>query len=918
MRDYLVSIILAALCLSLAQPCSAADQTLREWNYSNATDTLGWKSVGGQIGFDKGNGAMTSTGADCKVVSPLFEIRATPWQIVEIEMKADKDGIARLFYSNTTDEPYGGFREELQTQVQVLGDNQFRKYVAFPGWQNQGKILHIRIDPPGQHNEIKSVRILELGVEKSTNGTNWQFMDTAAGWHTFGIDKEPVLSKGGWGLSGSRYALAVSPALDVSSDELPYLTLRMASFSPHTVIFRWMSSDRNGIQSLPINVKGGGKMHSYVINLSAIEEWSGKISGVGITPADSANPYAITVESVALAKAPVGPAEIKINRLELASPVARVGAKSKIRMEIENIGGTEANGIAGVVTLMETNTPKTLPVKTLNSLPTGKTAVLEWETTFSSEGAVMAASSAGTGSMDPDQKQAQFHVLPKLSAAVAKSMKGVPEPQIADTGDYSVGCYYFPGWREYGAWSVLNDFPERKPVLGYASDGNPEVVDWQINWALSHGINFFIYDWYWNKGSRGLEEGLHDGFFKAKHQDKMKFCLLWANHNGVGSHSESDMLAVTKYWIDNYFKRPNYVKLNGKNVMVIFNPGGIIGDMGVDGAKTAFDKMRKMCEDSGVGGLYMVACAYPNADWIKQFEKAGFDAFSGYNYPAAGDRGQNVAPYEWMLDGYKDIWNQMASTATVPYIPLCEAGWDSRPWGGPNARVRSGKSADLFQKMLSNAKDYDDAPSRKLPEGKKLVFLEAWNEFGEGDYIEPNAGFGFDYLEAVRQVFAPKSKRPTIITPTDLGMGPYDLKPPVARTEWDFSKPDARTWNPAGFANVSYDEGTLRAETTNRDPILWGQPTQIDTSKYKTLEIRMKTDKSDEGQIFFTQKRYQQSEERSLRFATNGDGQFHTYTLNMKSNKLWNGIVTGLRFDPTGISGAKIEIASIRFVQQPG
>ena len=913
MKNLLLGI--TALLLINTGNCFATDRTIKEWNYANASDTMGWSSAGGNIGIDKSQGAMTSAGAECRVISPLFDISATPWQVVEVEMKADKSGIARMFFSNTTEEPYGGFREELQSQVEVIGDGQFHKYAIFPGWQDQGKIIHIRIDPPGEHNAIKSVRIVELGVEKSTGGTNWRFTDTTAGWRTLGIDKEPALSNAGWTISGSRYGLAMSSEMNASADNLSYLTLRLSSPSPHTVIFKWISSDHVGMQSIPINVRGGGKVHSYVVSLSDIAEWSGTIVGVGLTPTDGADPTSITVESVSLAESPVGPAEIRINRLELPAAITRVGTKSKILMEIENIGGTEARGIAGVVALMENNTPKTLPVKTLISLAAGKTAVLEWDTTFTSDGTVMAASSAGMGSMDPDQMQARFHVLPKLSSAVTKSMKGVPEPQIADTGEYTVGCYYFPGWHDYGAWSVLNDYPERKPVLGYADDGNSEVADWQINWALSHGINFFIYDWYWNKGARHLEEGLHDGFFKAKHQDKMKFCLLWANHNGVGSHSESDMMAVTKYWIDNYFKRPNYLKLNGKNVMVIFNPSGIVGDMGVEATHSAFDKMKKMCEDSGVGGLYMVACTSPNADRTKMLEKAGFDAFSGYNYPNAGDKGQNVAPYEWMVDGYKDIWNLMDSDATVPYIPICEAGWDSRPWAGPSARVRTGKTPELWQKMLSNAKAYDDAAGRKLPEGRKLVFLEAWNEFGEGDYIEPNADFGFDFVEAVRQVFAPKSKKPTIITPVDINMGPYDLKPPVNRAEWDFSKPEQRTWLPTSFENLSYDGGVLKAQAANRDPLLQLKWTDIDADKYKTIEIKMKTDKSDEGQVFFAQKRYQLSEQRSVRFTTNGDGQFHTYTINMASNKLWHGIVTSLRLDPTSASGADVEIASIQLKQ---
>jgi len=906
------------LCLTLITLCAVgstggADKALQYWDFTKAGDTLGWTSAGGKIDLDKAEGALTLVGTECKLISPLFEIKATPWQLVEVEMKTDKTGLARLFYSNTKDEPYGGFRGDLQTQFDAVGDGQFHRYTVFPCWQSQGKIIHIRLDPPGENSAVRSVRIVELEPAKAAAGTVWTFADTTAGWLAFGMIGKPTVSRRGWRMTGARDSLALSPALDCLAEDLPWLTLRLASKTPHTVLFRWVCADRDGLQAVPIDVKGDGKFHSYTMELTAIGQWNGRIVSIGVTPMDTSEPSEVILETVALAKAPVGPAEIRIDRFGLADPVTRAGDKAKIIVEVENIGGTEAKSVNATVTLMSGDAPKTLPIKTVPSLAAGKTLHFEWETTFGEAGTFTAASSAGAVKIEPDQRQAQLRVYPKLDKAAVKDLKYVPEPRIANTGDYLVGCYYFPGWRDYGAWSVLNDFPERKPILGYAHNGNPEAVDWQISWALEHGINFFIYDWYWSRGSRQLEEGLHDGFLKSKYQDKMNFCLLWANHNGPGSHSEADMLAVTKYWIDNYFKRPNYLKIDGKNVMVIFNPNGITGDMGVDGAKAAFAKMNKLCEDSGVGGIYFVACGWGRVDWVKTLEQEGYDAISGYNYPLAGDKGQTVAPYAWMVDAYNDIWNELARISNIPYIPMCEAGWDSRPWHGPGARVRSGKSAELWQKMLANAKAYDDDPKHKLPGGKKLVFCEAWNEFGEGDYIEPTEGDGFDYIEAIRKVFAPTSKPPTIIVPKDIGMGPYGIPPPPFRTLWDFSKPEDRVWTPGSLTAPTFDTGVLKTEATGTDPTLSALWVEIDAGKFKTLEVKMKIDKPGEAQLFFTGKRSGLSGEKSVTFPVVADGEFHTYTVDMTTNPRWSGTITGLRFDPTSEKGAKVEIAYIKF-----
>ena len=904
-------VALVVLCSALAGHCFSADISLAEWSFSKAADTQGWTSAGGAIGVDTADGAVTISGSECRLISPLFDIRTTPWQYVEIEMKCEKSGQAILFYSNTTDPPYGGFRGGLERHFQVIGDGRYHKYTVFPCWQTQGKIIHIRIDPPAGSNAVKSIRIVGFDPEKAAS-TDWPFAKGVTGWRAFGLSGQPSIAKGVV-LTGNREAMILSPEIDTAAEDMPWLTLRMASKSPHTLLFHWVCADRDGLQSIPIEVKGGGRMHSYVVDLSRVGKWSGRILAVGVTPTDSTDAYEIALDSVSLAKTPVGPAEIMITRFGPEEPFIRAGSKTLLVMEATNVGGVEAKRVSATVTLVTDGTPQVLPVRIANSLAAGKSARFQWDISHSNPGTVLASSGAAAAGTGSDQKQARITVHPKLDNAITSSLKYVPEPAAADTGDQLVGCYNYPGWIDYGRWSVLNDFPERRPILGYYHDGNPEVADWHINWALAHGIKFLIYDWYWSKGGRHLEEGLHDGFLKSKYQDKMKFCLLWANHNGPGTHSEADMMAVTRYWIENYFKRPNYLKLSGKNVIVIFTPKGITDDMGVEGTKAAFAKMRKLCEDSGVGGLYLVACAHANVEQVRQIDAEGYDAISGYNYPYAGDKGQNVAPYSWMVEAYKDIWSQIDSLSGLPYIPLCEAGWDSRPWHGPNARVRTGKSAELWQQMLANAKAYNDAPNRKLPEGQKLVFIEAWNEFGEGDYIEPTAGEGFSYLEAVRQVFAPKSKQPTIVIPKDLGLGPYDIAVPVLRTSWDFSKPEERGWTTGGFSSVSYDGGVLSAQSAGADPIMSAGWVEIDAAEFKTLEVKMKIDKPGEAQVFFARKGEQLSEAKSIKFALTPDGQFHTYTVDLAANPGWRDTITSLRFDPTSVSGAKIEIAYIRF-----
>ncbi|NLN74930.1 MAG: hypothetical protein GX139_01275, partial [Armatimonadetes bacterium] len=678
----------------------------------------GWSSAGGEIALDSKEGALAIKGDQCRLISPLFDIKTSPWHLLEIEMRTNRSGNARMFFSDTTDEPYGGFREKWHRHIEMIGDGRYHKYSLLLCWHDLEKVIHIRLDPPGTDNAVKSIRVVDIQPAK-TPDTTWSFISGLGGWAAVALADDPMASDEGALIKGNSDALILSGPIDRPTDDIPRLTLRAASKTSHRALFHWVRADRPGLHSFPVELIGDGKMHSYNIDLSASSDWDGTVAAIGLSPAEGHNPSEITLQSVSLGKVAIGPAEIKISRLELADPVTRAGDRAGLKLEVTNIGGSAAANVNAQVTIVGGGDPVILPVKSAKTIRAAESVQFVWETDFAVPGQLTAVSKVSATNAEPTSRQESLRIYPRLDKSAIRDIKYVPEPKPANTVDYLVGCYYFPGWRDYGAWSVLNDYPERRPILGYAHNGNPEVVDWQIKWALEHGIQFFIYDWYWIKGSRGLEEGLHDGFLRSRYQNKMKFCLLWANHNDPGSHSEDDMLKVTQFWIDNYFKRDNYLKIDGKNVMVIFSPHNITADMGSDATRAAFEKMNKLCEDAHVGGIYFIACGKGDAGWARQLENEGYDAISGYNYPSAGDRGQKSAPYSWMVDAYKVIWNDISDAATIPYIPLCEAGWDSRPWYGLTARVRTGKSPQLWQKMLDNARRYCDEPSRTLPDGRK-------------------------------------------------------------------------------------------------------------------------------------------------------------------------------------------------------
>ena len=118
---------------------------------------------------------------------------------------------------------------------------------------------------------------------------------------------------------------------------------------------------------------------------------------------------------------------------------------------------------------------------------------------------------------------------------------------------YDVAALVYPGyhpdprWQKelgifhkgIGEWQNIKEakpkweghYQPRVPAWGFENEADPKVMEKKIEAAVSHGVNVFIYDWYWYGGRTFLEGGLHDGFLGAKNNGKMQFFLMWANHD---------------------------------------------------------------------------------------------------------------------------------------------------------------------------------------------------------------------------------------------------------------------------------------------------------------------------------------------------------------------------------------------------
>lgn len=328
---------------------------------------------------------------------------------------------------------------------------------------------------------------------------------------------------------------------------------------------------------------------------------------------------------------------------------------------------------------------------------------------------------------------------------------------------YQIGVYYFPGWADSPGewwnppWERIKPYPERMPLLGWYPEKELRIAEKHIDWAAAYGVDFFAYDWYWTGNKTKLNHAV-DNYLKASNKQKLKFCLIWCNHSLVPS-TLAQFTDMVDFWITNYLKDKQYLTIQDKPVIIIFSPEQLRNNAAKFGITTRdlLNIARIKAKNMGVKGIYFIATSSANSYWIKSYiPDNGYDAITAYNYHNKGFTGEFTGKelpsvnYDELIDGYMSQWNWILERSVLPYILPMSAGWDKRPWGSNSAHDNSSSNPVSFKKMLYAGKSMmDKYPAKTM----RMGIICAWNEFGEGSYIEPTIKWDFQYLQAIKDVF---------------------------------------------------------------------------------------------------------------------------------------------------------------------
>lgn len=304
--------------------------------------------------------------------------------------------------------------------------------------------------------------------------------------------------------------------------------------------------------------------------------------------------------------------------------------------------------------------------------------------------------------------------------------------------------------------------PNLPGELGFYDLRVPEVRAAQAALAAEHGVEGFCYWHYWMGGGRRLLERPFNDVLNSGEPD-FPFCLGWANHSWQGNFfgagdrmlieqtypGEEDFRAHFR-WLLRAFEDKRYITVDGKPLLHIYRPFDI-----PDVARLT-DLWRTMAEQAGLKGLYLVGAGLGS----RSRKEYGFDASVNANHRAIEKHWPHYAALREFrkrilkglrrpsVFGYKAAAQYFMPTKKQPWgeIPCVVPNWDTTPRYGNRAFVLRDADPTKFGEQLSRA--VEKMSSR--PDQEKIVFIRSWNEWAEGNYLEPDTRYGRGWLEAVK------------------------------------------------------------------------------------------------------------------------------------------------------------------------
>ena len=307
--------------------------------------------------------------------------------------------------------------------------------------------------------------------------------------------------------------------------------------------------------------------------------------------------------------------------------------------------------------------------------------------------------------------------------------------------------------------------PHLPADLGFYDLRLPEAREAQADLARRYGIHGFCYYHYWFNGRRLLERPVDE--ILASGSPDYPFCLCWANEPWTRSwdghnknvilqqeHSHEDDLAHIRH-LANVFEDPRYIRIDGKPFFLVYN-----SPLLPDESRT-IETWREEAHRLGIGDLYLGRVeSHDSASWWKN--DANFDVTIEF-FPEWPTLGKRIFPFLSLpnidLPYLRNKGNSVYSYQTLMRNALAKpdvdherfrcalVSWDNSARRASKAVIVQGSTPELYEQWLT---ELITRVQSKPPE-QRVVFISSWNEWAEGNHLEPDARWGLAYLEATRR-----------------------------------------------------------------------------------------------------------------------------------------------------------------------
>lgn len=305
--------------------------------------------------------------------------------------------------------------------------------------------------------------------------------------------------------------------------------------------------------------------------------------------------------------------------------------------------------------------------------------------------------------------------------------------------------------------------PRMPGELGYYDLRLPQIMQRQVQLARLYGVHGFCFHYYWFAGRRLLEKPLND--FLASDID-FPFCICWANENWTRRWDghDQDVLIGQDHSVENdlefiqdvlpMLQDKRAIQIDGKPLLIVYRPS-LLPD-----PKTTAYRWRKYCREKGVGEIFIAMVQFDALDPIA----FGFDAALEFPPHKLASGLPNIhgtlnfanPDYAGYVIDYTQVVNR-ANELAAPEYPLFRGvfpGWDNEARKPGRGYTFAHSSPRAYGEWLKNSILF----AQKNPvAGEQVVFINAWNEWAEGAYLEPDRKYGYAYLQATRDALTNNS-----------------------------------------------------------------------------------------------------------------------------------------------------------------